>query len=136
MNKIYVTLFILFSTLLQGEEYTTERSIFLNGIDISSARNQKLKKVDIHIDESGNIFITAAHYDVLEEGSFVPLSKWSKQINTASMHKSQTELQKNMLPPPPAAAATDEKPVEMSSPEAENVPIEKPGTEWPDANSE
>lgn len=136
MNKLYVTLFILFSTFLHAEEYTTERSIFLNGIDISSARNQKLGKVDIHIDENGNIFITAAHYDVLEEGSYVPLSKWSKQINTASMHKSPTELQKNMLPPPPATGTTEEKTVEMSSPEAENVPVEKPGNEWPDANSE
>ncbi len=49
-------------------------SLYLNGTDISSAFNQTLKGVDVHIDERGNIFITAPHYYVNEAEAFVPLS--------------------------------------------------------------
>lgn len=52
------------------------RSIFLNGTDISSARNQELKNVDIHINENGDLFIVAPHYQVNEEDTYVPLSKY------------------------------------------------------------
>lgn len=50
------------------------RSIFLNGVDISSAKTQQLKKVDVKIDEKGDIHIMAPHYQVHEENTFVPLS--------------------------------------------------------------
>ena len=52
------------------------RSIFLNGTDISSARGQELKNVSIHINENGDVFIMAPHYQVNEEDSYVPLSKY------------------------------------------------------------
>lgn len=50
------------------------RSVFLNGTDISSAKTQYLKKVDVKIDEKGDLHIVAPHYQVQEENTFVPLS--------------------------------------------------------------
>ncbi len=51
-----------------------QRSIFMNGVDISSARNQDLRNIHLRIDEHGNVFITAPHYQVTEEETFTPLS--------------------------------------------------------------
>jgi len=57
------------------------RSVFLNGTDISSSRGQELKNVSIHINEKGDVFIIAPHYQVNEEDSYVPLSKFVQGIN-------------------------------------------------------
>ena len=43
------------------------RNIYLNGKDISSAKGQKLDKVNLFISENGDIFITAPQYQVYEE---------------------------------------------------------------------
>jgi len=57
------------------------RSIFLNGIDISSARSQDLRNVHIKISETGDIFISAPQYQVTEEETFLPLSSYTtKQV--------------------------------------------------------
>jgi hypothetical protein len=56
------------------------KSIFLNGIDISSARNQELKNVDVLINEQGDIFLLAPHYQVNEEDTYVPLSKYAQGL--------------------------------------------------------
>lgn len=55
---------------------TAVRSIYLNGTDISSARSQELKGVDVVINEKGDVFIVAPHYQVNEEDTYVPLSKF------------------------------------------------------------
>jgi hypothetical protein len=60
---------------------TTPRSIFLNGVDISSARNQELHNVDLQINENGDLFIVAPHYQVNEEDSYVPLSKYVQGLS-------------------------------------------------------
>ena len=52
------------------------RSLFLNGVDISSARNQEMKNVTVRIDENGDLFIEAPHYDVREESEYLPVTKW------------------------------------------------------------
>lgn len=52
------------------------RSIFMNGVDISSARNQELRNVHIRISENGDIFITAPQYQVTEEETYTPLSSY------------------------------------------------------------
>jgi len=52
------------------------RSIYFNGIDISSARSQTLKKVNVRIDEHGNVFLEGEHYRVHHEAHYTPLSKW------------------------------------------------------------
>ena len=56
------------------------KSVFLNGIDISSARNQELKNVDVLINEQGEIFLLAPHYQVNEEDTYVPLSKYAQGL--------------------------------------------------------
>lgn len=50
------------------------RSVYLNGIDISSARHQSMKNVNIRIDGDGNLFIEGVHYQVNEENTYYPLS--------------------------------------------------------------
>lgn len=62
------------------------RSVFLNGQDISSARQQNVRGANINIDEEGNVFIEAPHYRVQEEKNYVPLSTWVKDSNVPS-HK-------------------------------------------------
>lgn len=62
------------------------RTIYMNGTDISSARNQDLRNVHIKIDEHGNLFITAPHYQVTEEETFTPLSSY-KHATSRLEHK-------------------------------------------------
>jgi hypothetical protein len=64
------------------------RSIYLNGTDISSVRNQNLKDVTLTIDEKGDIFITASHYQVSEQTHYAPLSR----LETKPEHKSPQAL--------------------------------------------
>lgn len=55
------------------------RSVYLNGIDISSARNQDLRNVHIKISETGDIYINAPQYQVTEEETFLPLSSYTSK---------------------------------------------------------
>jgi hypothetical protein len=55
------------------------RSIYLNGIDISSARNQDLRNVHVKISENGDIYISAPQYQVTEEETFLPLSSYTSK---------------------------------------------------------
>src|ERR1700733_2191360 len=70
--------FFILALLLNAIPVAGYGSMYLNGIDISSALNQDMKSVDVHIDERGNIFITAPHYYVNEAESFIPLSSEKK----------------------------------------------------------
>ncbi|NBQ54208.1 MAG: hypothetical protein EBU49_11600, partial [Proteobacteria bacterium] len=51
------------------------RNVFLNGVDVSSSRSQELRNVQVRINEKGDIFISAPHYQVTEEDFFTPLSR-------------------------------------------------------------
>lgn len=94
----------LAATLLQAAPTPTgTRSVYMNGVDISSARSQSLKNVDLSINETGDIFIVAPHYQVTEEDTYVPLSKFVQGVN-APAHK-----------PPQAIGA---KALEVTSPKA------------------
>jgi hypothetical protein len=53
----------------------------LNGTDISSARSQELKGVDLVINDKGDIFINAPNYQVNDEDTYVPLSKFVQGMN-------------------------------------------------------
>jgi hypothetical protein len=53
--------------------YMTGRVIYLNGVNISSVKNQELENVNIHIDNNGNIYIDAPHYEIGVEQSYHPL---------------------------------------------------------------
>lgn len=57
------------------------RSVYMNGVDISSTRSQDVRNVHVKIDEYGNIFITAPHYQVTEQETFTPLSSYKHSAN-------------------------------------------------------
>lgn len=93
MKNKFKVLFIccFFSSLLFA------RSIYLNGVDVSSSLNQKLKKVDITIDGSGNLHIKAPHYQILEEDQYVPVNEKSNRLSKREFPKVIEEL-KNTPP--------------------------------------
>ena len=74
---ISILAFLGFSTNLFSKPL--ERSIFLNGIDITSAKHQTLENVTIKIDGQGHIYIEAPHYEVNEESTYIPLSSWNRE---------------------------------------------------------
>jgi hypothetical protein len=83
----------LSSTLTMGTE-TDHRRVYLNGIDISSAKHQVLQKVTVRIDGQGHIFIEAPHYEVTEESTYIPLSSLSHESGTTPRHR-----QRGPIPP-------------------------------------
>ena len=98
----------LVATLIQAAPTSTGvRSVYMNGTDISSARNQNLKNVDIHINENGDIFIVAPHYQVNEEDTYVPLSKFVQGINAPS-HKPPQAANAAQVTSPKAVEAASE----------------------------
>ncbi len=92
LKKILVTLglasvgLILLGSIpvLYGAGPPGLRMVYLNGVDISTARGQQLKKVDVQISENGDIYIVAPHYQVHEEDSYVPLSQYTQGVNAPS----------------------------------------------------
>lgn len=101
-----------------------QRSVFMNGVDISSSRGEDLRNVHLRIDEHGNIFITAPHYQVTESETFTPLSSYhhqevgierqplaerkSNSLNQASVVAPATqEADSPIAQPVPVKAATD-----------------------------
>lgn len=83
---------LLFAALLMLSisDMLWARSIFLNGKDISSARNEDLKNVEIRIDQHGDVFIIAPHYAVHEEETFTPFSRYAQ--GTPPSHATGNEL--------------------------------------------
>lgn len=60
----------------QFESETTRfpsRSIYLNGVNVSTIREESLENVKVEIDRNGNILITAPHYEVTQDSSYHPL---------------------------------------------------------------
>lgn len=66
------------------------KSVFLNGVDISSARNQELKNVDVLVNDQGDIFLLAPHYQVNEEDTYVPLSQYAQGLGNIAHKPPQT----------------------------------------------
>ena len=79
---------VLFSTPVSA------RNIYLNGTDISSARNQELKNVRVIINEHGDVFLIAPHYQVNLQDSYVPLSKYMQGVHSPK-HKKPSMLSKD-----------------------------------------
>lgn len=104
------------------------RSIFLNGVDISGARSQELKNVDVVINEKGDLFIVAPHYQVNEEDTYVPLSKFVQGMN-GPRHEPMKKL-----PPPaggevPMVSAQKPQPMEANAlPQPASGQLPKAGT--------
>ena len=98
------------------------RSIFLNGSDISGARNQQLKNVDVQIAENGDLFIVAPHYQVAEEDAFTPLSKFVQGMN-APVHKAPQKI--STAEPVPAPVHQEPKALEKEAAPAEDGTLPK-----------
>ena len=77
------------------------RSVYLNGIDISSARSQDLRNVHIKITDTGDIYISAPQYQVTEEESFLPLSSYTSKAPLPEHKPPQAMAQ----PRPPAESS-------------------------------
>lgn len=80
------------------------RDVYLNGTDISSAFTQHIKNADIRIDEKGNLYISAPHYKVKEQDTYLPLSKFFEETQ-APAHQS-FPAPAAVIPPSPATAPT------------------------------
>jgi hypothetical protein len=63
------------------------RVIYLNGVDISSAKNQSLEQVNVRIDSRGQIYIEAPQYEVQQESTFVPLSRQTPPHANLPVHR-------------------------------------------------
>lgn len=114
------SLIALAATLAVGG--SAARSIYLNGTDISSARSQELKGVDLVINEKGDVFIIAPQYQVNEEDSYIPLSKYVQGLN-GPKHQPMQPMQK--VPPAPVMPmAREDTAPEQAVPSA---PIPKAG---------
>ena len=97
---------VLLAGVLGGAMGATadSRSVYLNGTDFSNARDQTLKHVDLHIDDAGNIFVTAPQYQVHEESSFFPIGRTTKKNIE---HHSPKELPNASSMKKPAEGASD-----------------------------
>lgn len=82
--KALIALCCLALPLTSSPQVAFGRSIFLNGIDVSSARNQTLKNVQIKINENGDVFMIAPHYQVNEEETYTPLSRYVQGAGTST----------------------------------------------------
>jgi hypothetical protein len=88
------------------------KEVFLNGVDISSVKNQRLENVTISIDAKGDISIEAPHYQVHEQRSYEPLRKKSATPAHSSIPKEiSNEITRSPVPiksaPAPASAETE-----------------------------
>lgn len=78
---------IVCGSVLLAPEAGHARSIFLNGVDISNARNQSLEGVDIRIDAEGNVFIIGNHYEIHQQQPLPPLVPQTSLPRTPPPHK-------------------------------------------------
>lgn len=90
------------------------RSVFLNGVDVSSSRSQELRNVQIRINEKGDIFISAPHYQVTEEDFFTPLSRVPANTTAA---------------PVTAGAVAANAPAEAAAPQPLSQPLSQPSAQ-------
>jgi hypothetical protein len=102
-TKVLGFIVAIVGTAIIGIEDAYARNVFLNGVDISSARHQQMENIALRIDGDGNIFIIAPHYQVNEESTYIPLSSW-KQSPAAPKNKKPGPLAINgeNLPSHPA----------------------------------
>ncbi|MEZ4743737.1 MAG: hypothetical protein R3B45_15050 [Bdellovibrionota bacterium] len=112
-NKTVQPLLVLCITLglIGATPPADARNIYLNGIDISNAFNQDLENVSIHINESGDIFVIAPHYQVNEEETFLPLSKLQARTidQNGQQHTARIPIHKKPSPLPEGERTTDIK---------------------------
>ena len=93
------------------------RTIYVNGVDVSGIRNAEMKDVTVKISESGDVFILAPQYQVLEEKTFVPVNEHEvmrskvKHTPPTQLPKLSTKSEEAMkAPAKPANPVNEEKP--------------------------
>lgn len=131
--------FGLMLVMLGGAQSASARSLFLNGTDISSARSQELKNVNIVINENGDIFIIAPHYQVNEEDTYIPLSKYVQGAGTPSHKASQGQTNgkgSDLLPSHPSVSTVTGKAIDAATGApagqiADDGQLDKAGTDGP-----
>jgi hypothetical protein len=84
---------------------TGNRSVFLNGIDISSAKNQSMQQVNIKIDSQGNVYIEAPQYEAQQESTFVPLGPRRALPGMIPQHRAPGPLPNRLEQPAQAELA-------------------------------
>jgi hypothetical protein len=103
-----------FGAAITASGNPTGRSVFLNGEDISSARNQKMTNVTITIDEDGNILVDGPQYRVHQENTYTPLSRLSRLgPNPYPAHKPPQAIK---LPSADGEASVPVSPITESAP--------------------
>jgi hypothetical protein len=102
------------------------RSVFLNGVDVSSSRSQELRNVQIRINEKGDIFISAPHYQVTEEDFFTPLSRVPSNGTTANVAPGVAEAVNTGTAISPPAMPSPVQPVSQSVPVKASVAPSSP----------
>lgn len=112
---------------------TPNRSLFLNGVDISSARNQDLRNVHVKITENGDIFIAAPQYQVTEEETFMPLSSYTSKSSPVE-HRAPQAIKDNTSPT--NVKSIDRGPSDPSRPVSQKMdtPV-TPGLSQPASNA-
>jgi hypothetical protein len=120
------------------------RAVYLNGVDISSAKSQSLEQVNVRIDAKGHLYIEAPQYEVLQESTFVPLSRQASQgPNQLPEHKAPGPLRTDIEKPSQKLDIAPEQETSdtLRQPEAEPPSpvnpagmMEKEGTRKPDGN--
>lgn len=92
------------------------RSVFLNGVDISSAKNQSMQQVNIKIDSQGNVYIEAPQYEAQQETTFVPLGRRQPLPGAIPQHRAPGPLPQRIEPASQAELApAEETKVEQGS---------------------
>jgi hypothetical protein len=86
---------LAFLLLIPNASYS--RTIYLNGVDISSARNSFIENANLRIDSQGNILIEAPHYQVNEENTYTPLSSWN-QVTSTPLHQPASPIKSKKSP--------------------------------------
>jgi len=73
-----ITLWCPLILIVPGSAFAA-RSVYVNGTDVSSARNQVMEGVTVRIDSDGNVFVDAPHYQVNEESTYIPLRRHANE---------------------------------------------------------
>lgn len=140
MRSLFLCFFVLFlpNYPCLAASIAMPRSIFLNGIDISSAKNQVMSGVTVRIDSRGSIYIEAPQYEVQQESTFLPLSRQTPPHPQIPVHRAPGSLPNTVTPEDPKqglalpvdsgdtmgqAEAEKPKPIQ-----AESALLEKEGT--------
>jgi hypothetical protein len=112
---------------------TPNRSIYMNGVDISSSRNQDLRNVHVKISDNGDIYIAAPQYQVTEEETFLPLSTYTKAKTPEHKPAQPMNSASGKAAAKTAAAAIEPKPDAPAKPASAVAPAESvvPGKTGP-----